>query len=127
MDALERCGHCDNCTRPLGDVDQKDVTVEAWQILKIVDSVKRQGGRLTHNGLGDLARGMGGGAFDVGSGKGKGKTKEKQTLNLDEIAGGKVGLSRDVGTRCMMLCTVSDLLVLFVLSGNADATGGPTS
>src|ERR1700733_12701044 len=78
-DALARCGHCDNCTRAQETMDHRDVTVEAWQILKIPDAVQRHCGRLTLNGLGDLVRGSGGGAFDVaGEGRGsKGKAKEK--------------------------------------------------
>lgn len=97
-DALARCGHCDNCTRAPETVDRKDMTVEAWQILKIADAVQRHGGRLTLNGLGDLVRGSGGGAFDVaGGGRGaKGKVKEKVAIDLDDIAGGKVCLSKDV-------------------------------
>jgi ATP-dependent DNA helicase Q1 len=94
-DALARCGHCDNCMRPPETVDQRDVTVEAWQILKIAAAVQRQGGRLTLNGLSDLARGAGGSAFDTG-GTGKGKAKERTTLDLADVAGGKIGLSKDV-------------------------------
>lgn len=99
-DALARCGHCDNCTRAPETVDQRDVTVEAWQILKIADVVKRHGGRLTLNGLGDLARGLGGGAFETSSGgKGtKGKSKEKTSISLDDIAGGKISFSKDVSS-----------------------------
>lgn len=52
--------------------------------------------------LAELARGLGGGAFEVVSGgkgrKGK-KTKEKLEVDLQEIAGGKVNLSKDVNTR----------------------------
>jgi ATP-dependent DNA helicase Q1 len=48
---------------------------------------------LTLNGLGDLARGTGSGAFDTG---GKGKAKGKTILDLDDVAGGKIGLSKDV-------------------------------
>lgn len=49
--------------------------------------------------MADLIRGVGGGSFGVGGGgrKGKGKAKEKVGLDLDEIAGGKVPLSKDVG------------------------------
>lgn len=93
MDALARCGHCDNCIRPPETVDRRDMTVEAWQILTIAAAVRRQGGRLTLNGLGDLARGTGSGAFDTG---GKGKAKGKTILDLDDVAGGKIGLSKDV-------------------------------
>lgn len=122
-DALARCGHCDNCTRPPGTMDQKDVTVEAWQILKIVAAVQRQGGRLTLNGLSDLARGAGGGAFDAG-GNGKGKAKDKSTLDLKEVAGGKVGFSKDVsGTAACLICSPS-YDRLFTELGHRNTTGG---
>ena len=106
-DALAHCGHCDNCVRPPETVDQRDVTVEAWQILKIAAAVQRQGGRLTLNGLGDLARGTGGGTFDTG---GNGKGKGKMAFDLDNIAGGKIGLSRDVSKFMarIILCHQSD-------------------
>ena len=129
-DALARCGHCDNCTRPPETVDQKDVTVEAWQILKIVAAVERQGGRLTLNGLSDLARGAGGGAFDAG-GKGKGKAKEKTTLDLDEVAGGKITFSKDVsGFTASIIFFYLMIAYLWVLEpghGNALGRAAPFS
>ena len=102
-DALTPCGHCDNCTRPARDVDRKDVTLEAWQLLKILTAVEQDGGNLTLNMLAGLARGAGGGMYDVshGGGKknGKGKTKEKVALDLDDVAGGVVELTKDVSFR----------------------------
>ena len=44
----------------------------------------------------DLVRGAGGGTFSVFGGKGHGKTKGRADLGLEEIAGGKVMLSKDV-------------------------------
>lgn len=98
--ALERCGHCDNCKRSPDSLDQKDVTLEAWQILKIAESVQAQGGRLTQKALGDLARGLGGGGFEAtaGQGKRKAKAKEKQNLDVNQVAGGKITLSGDVSS-----------------------------
>lgn len=96
-DALARCGHCDNCTRPPESVDHRDVTVEAWQILKILEYVQRHDGRLTLNTLSDVARGAGGGGFEGGKGKGK-KQAEKQSIDLDDVAGGKINLSKDVSS-----------------------------
>lgn len=101
---LTRCGHCDNCTRPPESITTRDVTLESWQILKVSERVSRDGGRLTVGMLSDLVRGAGGGGFvaDPGAkrkGKGKGKateSKEKTSLDLDEIAGGKVALSKEV-------------------------------
>ncbi|KIJ15140.1 hypothetical protein PAXINDRAFT_180755 [Paxillus involutus ATCC 200175] len=91
--AMDKCGHCDNCTRAPETIEHKDVTIEAWQILKILEAVDAQGGRQTIAGLSDLARGLGGGSFEA-SGKRK-KSKEKVQLDYDAVAGGKVGLSKD--------------------------------
>jgi ATP-dependent DNA helicase Q1 len=108
-------------------VDQRDVTVEAWQILKIATAVQRQGGRLTLNGLGDLARGAGSGAFDGGNGKGK--TKGKTTLDLDDTAGGKIGLPKDVSDSRPSIVFIPNLITLYlriVKPGYRNAIGGVT-
>ncbi|KAF9460286.1 ATP-dependent DNA helicase [Collybia nuda] len=98
-DALTRCGHCDNCIRPPEEIDRRNVTLETWRLLRIVSAVEKDGGNLTLNMLATLARGNGGGAYEVTQGgrgkKGKGKTKEKVGLDLEEVAGGKVDLSKD--------------------------------
>lgn len=97
-DAHARCGHCDNCTRPPESIERRDVTLEAWQILQVAQAIERDGGRVTLSMLADLVRGAGGGVYGVGGGKrGKGKAKEKVGLDLAEIAGGKITLSKDVG------------------------------
>lgn len=103
--ALDRCGHCDNCTRPPESIERKDVTVEAWQILKVAGAVENDGGRVTLGMLGDLVRGAGGGAYGVAAGgrKGKGNAKEKIGLDLDAIAGGKVTLPKDVSVALSFL------------------------
>lgn len=100
VDAHARCGHCDNCTRPPESVNQKDVTLDAWRVLKIGEAIHAENGRVTLGMLADLVRGAGGGAFGTtGGGKrGKGKSKEKVNLDLDELAGGKVSLGKDVRT-----------------------------
>lgn len=91
--ATDRCGHCDNCTRSPETVERRDVTLEAWQILKILETISAQGARQTIAGLGDLARGLGGGAFEGGSKRRK--TRDKLQLHYDSISGGKVELSKD--------------------------------
>ena len=95
---LDRCGHCDNCTREPGSVATRDVTLEAWSLCKVAEHVSREGGRLTIAMLSDLARGNAGGSFDVNAKKKgrKGKQAEKVGLDLDEICGGKIGLTKDV-------------------------------
>lgn len=92
--AMDKCGHCDNCTRPAETVSSRDVTLEAWQTLKIVQVVDAEGGRQTINGLSDLARGAVGGSFEAG-GKRR-KSKEKVHLDYNTIAGGTVILPKDV-------------------------------
>jgi len=94
QDALERCGHCDNCIRPPETIECKDVSLYSWQLLQIAHYIHKNRGKATVNMLAGLAR-TSGGAFDVSSGK-KGGRKEKVTLALDDIAGGTVDLSRDV-------------------------------
>lgn len=98
--ALARCGHCDNCLREPDSFDHKDVTLESWRILKIVDAVQHSGGNLTLTMLADLAKGNGGASYSVSTGggrKGKGKAKETADLDLDLVCGGKVDLKKDVG------------------------------
>jgi ATP-dependent DNA helicase Q1 len=98
--ALAPCGHCDNCTRPEDSFERKDVTFEAWQILKVADAVQASGGQMTLSMLADLVRGNGGGNYAVGGGgrKGKGKSREKEKLSIDlsVVCGGEVGLKKDV-------------------------------
>lgn len=98
QDALERCGHCDNCTRPPESIERKDVSLYTWQLLKIAHYVHSIGGNATVNMLAGLARNAGGGAFDVlaDGGKGKRREKEKVSLDLDAVAGGVVDLPKDV-------------------------------
>jgi ATP-dependent DNA helicase Q1 len=101
-DALASCGHCDNCTRPPELVDHREVTLEAWQILKVASVAEKEGGRLTMSMLADLVRGNRGGSIEIDRGKGKGKRnaggsgKEKVDLDLDALVGGKIRLSKDV-------------------------------
>lgn len=102
QDALERCGHCDNCVRTPESIERKDVSLYSWQLLKIAQYVHGIGGKATVNMLAGLARNAGGGAFDVltGGGRGKRKEKEKVSLDLDTVAGGVVDLMKDVSHVC---------------------------
>lgn len=92
--ALQRCGHCDNCLRPQDAVHRRDVTLDAWKILKVATLVNRAGGKVTLSGLADLARGLGGGKFEVNQGK---RGKMKCSLDLEAECGGKVvGIDKTV-------------------------------
>ena len=89
------CGHCDNCTRAPETIDRKDVTAEAWKILRVAEHVKENKGRVTLAQLAELARGVGKGEFGTSkraskSGSGKG------TLDLQGLCGGPVVLSKEV-------------------------------
>lgn len=94
--ALDHCGHCDNCTRSPDSIERKDVTFPTWQILKIVDAVRKSGGKLTLVMLASLARGLQGGWYEVSQG-GRNEIKKKVKLDLETVAGGPVDMNRTVG------------------------------
>ncbi|KAJ8517624.1 hypothetical protein ONZ45_g5209 [Pleurotus djamor] len=101
VDALTPCGHCDNCARQEkpDSFSTKDVTEQAWQVLKVLDEVRRSGGRVTFSSLVDLVRGLGKGTVDAqGGGKGRKKDKEQIEVDVERVAGGKITFSKDV--RC---------------------------
>lgn len=85
-------------------METRDVTLEAWKLLRVSGEVLNQGGRLTVSALAKLARGGGGGSFSVAEGKGK---KKKATgegnVDLEELVGGKVTLNEDVSRVGMVL------------------------
>lgn len=109
LSAVDRCGHCDNCTRPPEDIKQRDVTAEAWKLLKILESVNKDGGRLTIAGLSDVARGAHGGGFEAGGRRGS--PKRKVCLDYDAIAGGTVALSKYVRA-CLAFLVVSHVNII---------------
>lgn len=99
-DALTPCGHCDNCLRPEEELSRRDVTLAAWQVLKVLDFVVDKGGNVTTKKLASLARGAGGCEFEGAGGKrGRGRQqfsrKQKHNIDLDAVAGGPVQLSQD--------------------------------
>ncbi|KLO09213.1 ATP-dependent DNA helicase [Schizopora paradoxa] len=112
VDGDARCLHCDNCTRRPESVFEKDVTLDAWRVLKIANSIHGESGRVTLSMLADLVRGAGGGAFGAAGGgkRGKGKSKEKVSLDLDELAGGKVSLGKDETETLLVHLLLADYL-----------------
>ncbi|EIW51605.1 ATP-dependent DNA helicase [Trametes versicolor FP-101664 SS1] len=104
-DALARCGHCDNCTRPPETVDRQDARLPAWQLLRIAAAAERAHQRVTMAQLCKLARGLrvsGLGEVDGAKGKGRGRgrgrggaPKERENVDVQEAAGGKVELSEE--------------------------------
>lgn len=102
-DAMTRCGHCDNCTRAPETIDRKDVSTEAWKILRVAEHVKRQKGRVTLNQLAELARGGGKGEFGL-SGPASKSGPGKATANLQDICGGPIKLTKDVSVSVVPQC-----------------------
>ena len=90
------CGHCDNCCRPPESIEDRDVTLETWQILTIVEQVKRAGGRQkTMNQLAELVRTKNNSSFRQRGGLGK-DWRADETLDLNESIGGKVTINKEV-------------------------------
>ncbi|PPQ78009.1 hypothetical protein CVT25_015565 [Psilocybe cyanescens] len=91
--ALDPCKHCDNCIRSPESIERRDVTLATWQILQVVNAVQRAGGRLTLSMLATLARGGNKGAFEASQARRSAATK--QTLDIQDVAGGRVDLSKN--------------------------------
>ncbi|KAG2003705.1 ATP-dependent DNA helicase [Coprinopsis cinerea AmutBmut pab1-1] len=87
-DALDRCGHCDNCLRDPASIEKRDVTLVSWQILKIVQEMKKLGKKMTLSQLATLARGKGKSQVEVNTGRGRRKAKEVMDVDLDSVCGG---------------------------------------
>lgn len=101
-DATATCGHCDNCTRTEETVDRRNVTMEAWQILKIAEKVHEEKGRLSLAQLAGIARGTGKAEFSVSSRKRRGNAT-KAALNTETLIGEPItSLRKDV--RCTIAC-----------------------
>ncbi|KAJ3831488.1 P-loop containing nucleoside triphosphate hydrolase protein, partial [Lentinula raphanica] len=99
--AHDVCTHCDNCTRSKESFDTKDVTVEAWQLLRIVNEVMRSGGSATLAKVVELARSTGKAAYSGAKPDNKkgrkrfGERKELVIMDLDAVCGGKVDLRKE--------------------------------
>jgi len=83
LDASQPCGHCDNCKRPPENVETRDVTEDAWKLLKVLKAVQNR--PMTLKQLTSLARGNSGGTYDIpGGGKGK--------IDIEEVIGSPMKL-----------------------------------
>ena len=71
------------------------MTLATWQILKIVDAVRKSGGKLTLVMLANLAKGLQGGLYEVSEGR-RSESKKKVKLDLETVAGGPVDMTRTV-------------------------------
>ena len=104
--ALDRCGHCDNCTRAPGSVSRIDLRLPAWQTLKAAEAVEGHGSRLTLRQLGGIVRGLGHGKVTVSKTRRR-RAEQSATIDMEEIAGGKVLLAKEVRTRGRALAPLS--------------------
>ena len=113
------CGICDNCT---GDRQSLliDARKEMYQLLAVLAEMCRQGGRITLTSLSDVARGLGGGKFNLDpnmTDPKKGKTKpgasstaKAGVVDVQSSAGGKITLHRDVVDRLIVHGMLSQLI-----------------
>ncbi|CBQ69103.1 related to RecQ family helicase RecQL1 [Sporisorium reilianum SRZ2] len=105
------CGICDNCTGNRAAL-LMDARKEMYQLLAVLAEMCRQGGRITLTTLSDVARGLGGGKFNLdpnltGAKKGKGKASSSSTakagmVDIQAVAGGKITLHRDIVDRLIV-------------------------
>jgi hypothetical protein len=82
--------------RDVDSVERRDVTLTAWQLLKILQAVRQQGGRLTLGKLAILARGGAKGMYEASTIKGRKKETENLKIDLDSVSGGPVDMSKTV-------------------------------
>lgn len=97
---MTSCGSCDNCLRDPESIINKDVTLDAWKIVKVVAELENTGGRATLASVSDLVRGLGKGGYTVLAGSNSKKRKpdpEKATMDIEKLVGSKVALNKDVG------------------------------
>jgi ATP-dependent DNA helicase Q1 len=100
--SVASCGSCDNCLRSPDSITTKDVTLETWRILKVVQEVERNSGRATLANISDLARGLGSASYTGTSSGGNSKKRkadpEKASMDTTSVAGGKITLNKEVRT-----------------------------
>lgn len=95
---ITTCGICDNCVRDPSSIVTKDVTIESWKILRVLQEVERYDGRVTLANAAYLVRGLGGGSFSMlSTGKRKRVEPEKGAVDLESLIGGKITMNKDVG------------------------------
>lgn len=79
----------------------KDVTLDTWKVIKVIEEMERTGGRGTLASVSDLVRGLGKGGYTVLAGGNSKKRKpdpEKATMDITALVGNKVELNKDVST-----------------------------
>ena len=92
------CTTCDNCTRDPATYAEHDVTLPAWQILRVAEEIKDRGVSITIKKLAEIARGLGGGTVSSGTKRKKGRSASgPETIDIEDVAGGKVDMKQEVG------------------------------
>ncbi|KAL1674623.1 P-loop containing nucleoside triphosphate hydrolase protein [Schizophyllum commune] len=90
------CTTCDNCTRDPATYAEHDVTLPAWQILRVAEEIKDRGVSITIKKLAEIARGLGGGTVSSGTKRKKGKgASGPETIDIEDVAGGKVDMKQE--------------------------------
>lgn len=102
-DVHDPCGSCDNCTRDPETYEEKDATEQAWQVLRIAEEVRDRGVSITIKKLAEIARGLGGGTVSSGTKRKKGKVSGPETIDIEDVAGGKVNMKQEVRS-CIDSC-----------------------
>ncbi|GAC93198.1 hypothetical protein PHSY_000761 [Pseudozyma hubeiensis SY62] len=115
----QTCGICDNCTGERSKL-LIDARNEMWKLLAVLAEMCRQGGRITLTSLSDVARGLGGGKFNLDpnltdSSKAKAKSSSSNAtkagvVDVQAVAGGKITLHRDVVDRLIVHAIQSQLI-----------------
>jgi ATP-dependent DNA helicase Q1 len=113
------CAICDNCTEHRQDL-LMDARMQMYQLLVILAEMCRQGGRITLTSLSDVARGLGGGKFNLdpnlsdargGSSKASAsKSTKAGVVDVAAVAGGKITLHRDMVDRLIVHGILSQLI-----------------
>ncbi|KAM0748733.1 ATP-dependent DNA helicase [Meredithblackwellia eburnea MCA 4105] len=101
-DAEKPCGHCDN----EDEVEELDVSVEAYRALKILSAAVQQNGTLTFTQAVDLVRGLGGGSFATQGKQNKGKGK----VDVQAEAGSKVTLSKELADSLIIRLLIDEFI-----------------
>ncbi|GAK66384.1 ATP-dependent DNA helicase [Moesziomyces antarcticus] len=113
------CAICDNCREHRQDLVM-DARMQMYQLLAILAEMCRQGGRITLTSLSDVARGLGGGKFnldpnlsDARAGSSKvsaSKSTKAGVVDVTAVAGGKITLHRDMVDRLIVHGILSQLI-----------------
>ncbi|GAA6054988.1 hypothetical protein JCM3770_000480 [Rhodotorula araucariae] len=105
-DGDDPCGQCDNCLRDPATVSSLAVSLAAYRALRVISAAAAQRGTLTLPQAADLVRGNGGGQFATQETKGKGKGR----IDVNEVAGGKVLLTKDETEQMLLMLLVEGYL-----------------